>query len=389
MAQRKFLDDNGVRLLLQKLDQYPNNELLGTVVEAIGEELDKRPGVITYELTTITNEIYPSCDTSKIYGQGNMMSSRLETIQYTFETDLNIDLSDLIKTNHIQFEINYGRHYFYETSLNPSGYAAGLLTKNIVIGQLISATPDTAVIAITYAEPAAECDNRQFNTLLNNTTMGGPAFYMFHMHPNNETQKNVWISDDIPLNPPPLLFTDIRNTKGSEYTKTLFTLSDIYHTTYLDYSELVNSDLTLLNGQYRPYCYAPVTQEIMKYFLKKNLLNVYGFSNYKPPLLYIQELSEMSEYVVGHVSDICTYGGCRFMTPSSSSAVNTTQNLNNTKSLKAIPTQDPITEVSINAITFYGPHFLEYTYIYNSTLNLFQRVKPSSGSSTYYEAIWA
>jgi len=30
-----------------------------------------------------------------------MMSSRLETIQYTFETDLNIDLSDLIKTNHI------------------------------------------------------------------------------------------------------------------------------------------------------------------------------------------------------------------------------------------------------------------------------------------------
>lgn len=388
MAQRKFLDDNGVRLLLQKLDQYPNNELLGTVVEAIGEELDKRPGIITYELTTITNEIYPNCDTSKIYSYESMMSSRLETIQYTFETDLNIDLSDLIKTNHIQFEIsgdNYGTHHFYETSLNPSGYASGFFNKNIVIGQLISATPDTAVIAITYAEPAAECDNRQFNTLLNNTTMGGPAFYMFHMHPNNETQKNVWISDDIPLNPPPLLFTDIRNKKGSEYTKTLFTLSDIYHTTYLDYAELINSDLTLLNEQYRPYCYAPVTQEIMKYFLKKNLLNVYGFSNYKPPLLYIQELSEMSEWKLGHTSDICTYGGCRFITPSSTLAVNNT--VQNQNSLKAI-VEPTITEVSIDAITFYGPHFLEYTYIYDSTLNLFQRVKPSSGTSIAYTAIW-
>lgn len=35
MITKKFLDQNGLRYLLSKLDDYPTNELLGTVINAI------------------------------------------------------------------------------------------------------------------------------------------------------------------------------------------------------------------------------------------------------------------------------------------------------------------------------------------------------------------
>jgi hypothetical protein len=79
---------------------------LGTVVEAIGEELDKRPGVITYDLTCertveVDNNDF---DVSNIT-YNNFNSSYGDTTiyawQFFFITDKTVDLSELIKTNHI------------------------------------------------------------------------------------------------------------------------------------------------------------------------------------------------------------------------------------------------------------------------------------------------
>ena len=39
---KKFLDQNGLEYLANKLNNYPTNELLGTVIDAIGDELDTK-----------------------------------------------------------------------------------------------------------------------------------------------------------------------------------------------------------------------------------------------------------------------------------------------------------------------------------------------------------
>lgn len=41
-TQKKFLDENGVRHILDKLNDYPNNAILGSVISAIDDvKLDK------------------------------------------------------------------------------------------------------------------------------------------------------------------------------------------------------------------------------------------------------------------------------------------------------------------------------------------------------------
>lgn len=42
MATKKFLDANGVAYLVQLLDNYPDNEILGTVINAIQDALDEK-----------------------------------------------------------------------------------------------------------------------------------------------------------------------------------------------------------------------------------------------------------------------------------------------------------------------------------------------------------
>lgn len=42
MTTKKYLDAKGVEHLLSLLDNYPNNELLGTVIDAISDELDTK-----------------------------------------------------------------------------------------------------------------------------------------------------------------------------------------------------------------------------------------------------------------------------------------------------------------------------------------------------------
>lgn len=39
---KKFLDVEGVKHLVKLLDNYPNNQILGTVIDSIQEELDKK-----------------------------------------------------------------------------------------------------------------------------------------------------------------------------------------------------------------------------------------------------------------------------------------------------------------------------------------------------------
>ncbi len=41
-ATKKFLDANGVTYLAALLDNYPDNELLGTVISAIQDALDEQ-----------------------------------------------------------------------------------------------------------------------------------------------------------------------------------------------------------------------------------------------------------------------------------------------------------------------------------------------------------
>lgn len=42
---KKFLDANGLTYFAQLLNNYPNNEILATVINAIGEELDKKANI--------------------------------------------------------------------------------------------------------------------------------------------------------------------------------------------------------------------------------------------------------------------------------------------------------------------------------------------------------
>lgn len=46
MAVKKFLDANGVAYLASLLDNYPDNEILGTVIGAIQEALDEKNEIL-------------------------------------------------------------------------------------------------------------------------------------------------------------------------------------------------------------------------------------------------------------------------------------------------------------------------------------------------------
>ena len=46
MAVKKFLDAEGVTYLARLLDNYPDNELLGTVITAIQEALDEKNEIL-------------------------------------------------------------------------------------------------------------------------------------------------------------------------------------------------------------------------------------------------------------------------------------------------------------------------------------------------------
>lgn len=43
---KKFLDANGVAYLASLLDNYPDNELLGSVIDAIQEALDEKNEIL-------------------------------------------------------------------------------------------------------------------------------------------------------------------------------------------------------------------------------------------------------------------------------------------------------------------------------------------------------
>lgn len=46
MSVKKFLDANGVAYLASLLDNYPDNEVLGTVINAIQDALDEQAQAI-------------------------------------------------------------------------------------------------------------------------------------------------------------------------------------------------------------------------------------------------------------------------------------------------------------------------------------------------------
>ena len=45
-TQKKFLDANGVSYLASLLDNYPDNELLGTVISAIQDALNEKNDIL-------------------------------------------------------------------------------------------------------------------------------------------------------------------------------------------------------------------------------------------------------------------------------------------------------------------------------------------------------
>lgn len=46
MAVKKFLDADGVTYLARLLDNYPDNDILGTVISAIQEALDEKNEIL-------------------------------------------------------------------------------------------------------------------------------------------------------------------------------------------------------------------------------------------------------------------------------------------------------------------------------------------------------
>ena len=58
MAVKKFLDANGVAYLASLLDNYPDNEVLGTVINAIQEALDENAEAFNCLGLSVDNEGY-------------------------------------------------------------------------------------------------------------------------------------------------------------------------------------------------------------------------------------------------------------------------------------------------------------------------------------------
>ncbi len=81
MAVKKFLDANGVAYLARLLDNYPDNDLLGTVITAIQEALEEKVNITDeetmanvkamlskYALNTTTIYTEPNADTATADG---------------------------------------------------------------------------------------------------------------------------------------------------------------------------------------------------------------------------------------------------------------------------------------------------------------------------------
>ena len=52
--RKKYLNYDGLVHIFDKLNDYPNNEILGVIIDAISSELDAKLSVTAYTATTVT-----------------------------------------------------------------------------------------------------------------------------------------------------------------------------------------------------------------------------------------------------------------------------------------------------------------------------------------------
>lgn len=101
---KKFLDQNGLEYFARKFNDYPDNEILGTVITAIGEELDGKSDVghthTAAEVGALPNTTVIPTSTSDLINDSGYLTSYTETDPvFTASAAANISSSDISNWN--------------------------------------------------------------------------------------------------------------------------------------------------------------------------------------------------------------------------------------------------------------------------------------------------
>ena len=84
--EKKFLDAAGVTHLVSILDDYPNNEILGTVIDSIQDEMDNLILIQTTQPTESDNKIWINNSSSNSSIMSHNFSSHLKLMLLVYST---------------------------------------------------------------------------------------------------------------------------------------------------------------------------------------------------------------------------------------------------------------------------------------------------------------
>lgn len=154
---KKFLDRNAIKVLTKLLDEYPDNELLGTVIDVISDQLDtKQDHAILIYGTSTFNDFLTAYDNGNnmVWCRTPMYTStnpNNEFPRYAYLSYVNPDLSFVeffyYRTrSHINSDYADEGYYYRLTNQNvwSSGYRSVGLRKILIDGDGLTASFDNA-----------------------------------------------------------------------------------------------------------------------------------------------------------------------------------------------------------------------------------------------------
>lgn len=147
---KKFLDANGVAYLASLLDNYPDNDLLATVITAIGEELETKAnntlattsssGLMSAQDKEVLDNLNPNVTTTL----SNLSTSQIEIINAKVESLLGITLkyepiiAQQIRTSNL---LNVNENTTPDQYISASGVPSQSTNHNDTMGDFIPVTP--------------------------------------------------------------------------------------------------------------------------------------------------------------------------------------------------------------------------------------------------------
>lgn len=208
---KKFLDQNGLEYFARKFNDYPDNEILGTVITAIGEELDGKSdvghthsqyqtasdvnGAITQALGNITEfsisvlSALPSTGEQGVFyfipnnGSGNNIYDEYVWVNNSFEKigSTEVDLSNYLQKTDIADWAKSAQKPTYtatEVGALPSTYTAPVTSVNGQTG------------AVTLTIPAAYDDTALANRVTALENIPWVTYYTGTSEPSSATGSN-------------------------------------------------------------------------------------------------------------------------------------------------------------------------------------------------------